>query len=113
MWFPKQKGRLLSRPFQFIACGSSLDQRALGRPLRAAGASGLGLARRALAGSRELLLLRRDRTLDELEADLVLGLVGLVLDQNDADMAATLELAEQHLVGQRLLDMLLDHASHR
>ena len=28
-------------------------------------------------------------------------------------MAAALELAEQHLVGQRLLDVLLDHARHR
>ena len=37
----------------------------------------------------------------------------LVLDQHDTDVAAALQLAEQHLVGQRLLDVLLDHARHR
>ena len=37
----------------------------------------------------------------------------LVLDQHDADVAAALELAEQHLVGEPLLDVLLDHPRHR
>src|SRR6478609_2846445 len=95
-----------------------LDQRALGgRALRpAARTARLRLAGRvALARARQFLRLRRHRPLDIFEADLFLRPVGcrLVLDQHDADMPAALELAEQHLVGERLLDVLLDHAGHR
>src|SRR5438034_8389305 len=96
---------------------SDLDQRsprgrALG-PAAAIGAAGFRPARRgALARARPLLRLGRHRTFDEFEADLVLAFCGLVLDQHDADVTAALELAEQHLVGQGLLDVLLDHAGH-
>src|SRR6266516_6653200 len=96
---------------------SDLDQRsprgrALG-PAAAIGAARFWSARRgALARARQLLRLGRDRAFDEFEADLVLG-GRLVLDQHDADVAAALELAEQHLVRQRLLNVLLDHAGHR
>src|SRR5690606_17558709 len=75
----------------------------------------LRLARTAplLAGAAlgDLLGLGRHRPVEIFEAELVAAL--LVLDQDDADMAAALEPAEQHLVGERLLDMLLDHARHR
>src|SRR5262245_34391828 len=58
-------------------------------------------------------LLRPDRRLVgeclQLEARLA-GLLGL--DRN-AHRAALLELAEEHLVGERLLDVLLDHAAER
>ena len=53
----------------------------------------------------------RHRPVEIFEAELVAAV--LVLDQNDTHMAAGLELAEQHLVGQRLLDVLLDDAGHR
>ena len=42
-----------------------------------------------------------------------LAVAGLVGDDDDADVAARLQAAEQHLVGQRLLDVLLDHPRHR
>src|SRR5262249_19582490 len=70
------------------------------------------LRRLALARARQFLRLRRDRTFDELEADLVEARA-LVLDDDDADMSAALEPAEQHFVSERLLDVLLDHARHR
>src|SRR6185437_683262 len=95
---------------------SSLDQRpSRDRTLRAAAPSVLlRLARhRALARAGQLLRLRRHRPFEVFEADLFLAGCRLVLDQHDTDMAATLELAEQHLVGERLLDVLLDHARHR
>src|SRR6478752_3793033 len=77
------------------------------------GAARLWPARRgALARARQFFRLRRDRALDEFEADLVLGR-RLVLDQDDTNVTAAFELAEQHLVRERLLDVLLDHAGHR
>src|SRR5580704_12356577 len=86
---------------------SGLDQRSFrGRALGATAAiRTIRLRRLALARYRQLLGLGRDRAFDELEADLLLCRlsISLVLDQDDADMAATLELAEQHLIGQRLL----------
>src|SRR6185312_4533678 len=88
-----------------------LDQ----RPFRGALGTAAWTATRsrfALARAGQLFRLRRNRTFDELEADIVRAR-RLVLDQHDADMAAALELAEEHLVGQRLLDVLLDHAGHR
>src|ERR1700722_15245988 len=103
-----------------IMSGSRLDQRSSrGRALRTTAAARtirFGFARhRALARAGELLRLRRPRPFDIFEADLPrFGLrTGLILDQHDADMAATLEFAEQHFVCQRLLDVLLDHARHR
>src|SRR4029453_3651908 len=94
---------------------SSLDQRPpRGRPLGAAAPVGTARLRLALAGAGQLFRLRRDRSLGELEADLVLAFrARLVLDQHDADMAAALQMAEQHFISQRLLDVLLDHARHR
>src|SRR5712691_5550682 len=74
---------------------------ATGRP-----ALGLGAGR-----LRDLLGLRRHRAVEIFEAELVEA--GLVLHQDDADMPAGLELAEQHLVGERLLDGLLDQPRHR
>src|SRR5581483_3494438 len=104
------------RPFAFPDGRSDLDQRPLRRRgfRAAAGATvrATGLRRLAPARARQFLGLRRDRTFDELEADLV-QTRALVLDHDDADMAAALQLAEQYLVGQRLLDVLLDHARHR
>src|ERR1700682_603029 len=91
---------------------SDLDQRpSRGRALgAAAGATRLRLARcgAALAGTGQLFRLRRHRAFDELEADLapVFG-IRLVLEQHDADVTAALELAEQHFVRERLLDVLL------
>src|SRR5882724_11369749 len=80
---------------------SDLDQRPTrGRALRpaATGTARFRLARnRALARARQLFRLRHDRALDEFEADLVAAR-RLVLDQHDANVAAALELAEQHLV---------------
>src|SRR5215471_12480994 len=60
---------------------------------------------------RRNLRLRRDRTLGELETELFGA--ALVPDHDDPHVAASLELAEQHLVGERLLDRLLDLARHR
>src|SRR5207245_8225796 len=80
----------------------------------AATSVGAARLRLALAGAGQLFRLRRDWSLDELEADLVLSLrARLVLDQHDADMPAALQVTEQHFVRQRLLDVLLDHARHR
>src|SRR5436853_454744 len=58
-----------------------------------------------------LALLWRDRALEELEAELLFA--GLVLLDDHADVAAALQLAEQHFIGERLLDVFLDHAGHR
>src|SRR5665213_812460 len=96
--------------------GSGLDQRtARGRSLGPSTAAiRAARLRLALACDRQLLRLRRDRTLDEFEADLLRAFrTRLVLDQDDTNVTAALELAEQHLVRQRLLDVLLDHARHR
>src|SRR5262249_19118675 len=71
----------------------------------AAGAAALGL------GLGNLLRLRRDRAVQILETELLDA--GFVLDRDDAHVAAALELAEQDLVGERLLDILLDEARHR
>src|SRR5215475_11002557 len=118
----KRPGR--ARPFYSSDADPALDldQRHLGhratRRWRAAVALGAGrLAARALAlglGAerlRDLLRFGRDRPVEEFEAEL--GRAGLVLDRDDADVAAGLELTEQHLVGERLLDVLLDQAGHR
>src|SRR6185312_17155745 len=59
-----------------------------------------GLARLARPLLRNLLRLWRDWPFEELEAELVVA--GLVLVDDDADMAAAFELAEQHLVGEPL-----------
>src|SRR5258708_18285345 len=93
---------------------SAIAPRALGgRSLGPAATVGAARFRLAPAGAGQLFRLRRDRSLDELEADLVLAVrARLVLDQHDADMAAALEVTEQHLVRQALLDVLLDHARH-
>src|SRR6516165_4079025 len=102
---------------------SHLDQRHLGhraagigRPIAAAAGTGRLATRRARAalglGLRKLLRLGRDRAVEELEAELA-GAGLLVLDHDHPHMAAVLELAEQHLVGKRLLDALLDGARHR
>ena len=42
-----------------------------------------------------------------------LAVAGLVGDDNDPHVAAALETSEQHFVGERLLDVLLDHPRHR
>src|SRR6266850_5524320 len=60
---------------------------------------------------RDLLRLRSDRPFRELKAEVALS--RFLLDQHDPDMTASLELAEQHLVGERLLDRLLDQPRHR
>src|SRR5262245_66285392 len=70
-----------------------------------------GLAARAAAlglGLGNLLRLGRDRPVEVLEAELLRA--GLVLHRDDAHVAARLELAEPHLGGERLLDLLLDPA---
>ena len=73
---------------------------------------GAGAALRLGARSRDLLRLRRDRPFEDTRSR-ASRCRFLVLDDDDAHMAAALELAEQHLVGERLLDVLLDHARHR
>src|SRR5215211_4931433 len=96
-----------------------LHQRHLGDGAAAArrcafGAGGLRTPRRAgpaLGFGWDLLRLRRDRAIEELEAELVAS--SLVRDDDDADVSAALELAEQNLVGEALLDMLLDDPRHR
>src|SRR5882672_8244981 len=99
----KQKAGGLATRRLFVPdfCRLRLDQRPpRGRPLRTA-----ARFRLALPSTGQLFRLRRDRSLDELEADLVLAVSAcLVLDQHDADMAAALQVTEQHLVRQRLLD---------
>src|SRR5204863_6377777 len=82
----------------------------------AAGTARFGLARRsALAGAGQFFRFWRDRSLDKFEPDFFrTGLHGcLIKDQHDANVAATLQLTEQHLVSQAFLDVLLDHARHR
>src|SRR6516164_10783908 len=100
-----------------VSSALHLDQRpSRGRALGAtAGAATPARFRLALASAGQLFGLRRDRPLDILEADLFLSSLAarLVLDHDDTNMAAAFELAEQHLVGERLLDVLLDHARHR
>src|SRR5262249_6711068 len=71
----------------------------------AAGAAALGL------GLGNLLGLRRGRGVGIPEA--ALRGARLVLDRDDAHVAAALELAEQDFVGERLLDVLLDQTRHR
>src|SRR3954451_923386 len=94
-----------------------LDQRDLGhraaRRRRAAAALGAG---RLAAGAaalgfrfRDLLRLGRDRPLEIFEREL-LRAGFFVLGRDDANVTAGLELAEQNLVGERLLDVLLDEA---
>src|SRR5262245_47460079 len=103
--------------------GLHLDQRHLRhraarrrRPAVALGAGRLAATRRPALGLgadrlRDLLGLGRHRPVEIFEAELVEA--GLVLHHDDPHMAAGLELAEQHLVGERLLDRLLDQAGHR
>src|SRR3972149_7072679 len=64
---------------------------------------------RRLVGSGTLSRLWRHRPIDIFEAKFFRA----VLDDDDAHMPARLELAEQQFLGQRLLDVLLDHAGHR
>src|SRR5579872_3331060 len=116
VFLTKKPARLATRrPFDLILARLDLHQRASrGRALRPAAiwAARLRLSRqRSLAGAGQLLRFRRDGSVDEFETDLVL--VRIVLNQHDAHVAATLQLAEQDLVGERLLDVLLDHARHR
>src|SRR5262249_59360352 len=59
----------------------------------------------------QFFLSRRHPSVRIVEVELAVA--GLVGDDNDADMAAALEPAEQNLVGKRLLDVLLDHPRHR
>src|SRR5258705_8079763 len=97
---------------------SGLDQRtSRSRALRAAArTTRFRLARRgALARAGQFFRLWRHRPFDIFEADLFLGRLRscLVLYQDDADVAAALELAEQHFIRQGLLDVLLNHARHR
>src|SRR5215208_6073467 len=81
-----------------------LHQRHLGDGAAAArrcalGAGGLRTPRRAgpaLGLGRDLLRLRRDRPVEELEAELVAS--SLVRGDDDTDVSAALELAEQNLV---------------
>src|ERR1700739_3830711 len=105
----KKAGGLATRRLGCKISTSGLDQRPLrGRDLRPAAIGTVRLRRLALARHRQLLGLWRDRAFDELEADLFRRRLStrLVLDQDDADVAAALELAEQHLVRQWLLDVL-------
>ena len=60
---------------------------------------------------RQLLRLGRHRTIEELEAELVAVL--LVFVDDNAHVAARLQMAEQDFIGQRLLDVLLDNTRHR
>src|SRR5215472_18772082 len=59
----------------------------------------------------QFFLPRLHRPVRIVEAELAVA--GLVGDDDDTDMAAALEPAEQNLVGKRLLDVLLDHTRHR
>src|SRR6266550_2240315 len=56
---------------------------------------------------RQLLRPRLARPIRVIEAELAVA--GFIGDDDDTDMAAALESAEQNLVGQRFLDVLLDH----
>src|SRR5215470_14675427 len=76
------------------SAASHLHQRALGAGWSRAARPGL-----ALGLGRDLFRLGRDRAVEELEAELVQP--HLVLHHDDAHVAAALELAEQHLVGER------------
>src|SRR5258708_11581273 len=60
---------------------------------------------------RQFLRLGRDRTVKELESELVSALFVLVDDHTHVPTG--LQMAEQYLVCKRLLDVLLDHARHR
>src|SRR6266446_9278537 len=88
----------------------------LGALLRSTAAATSTAAALALrADGRDLLRLRDHRALKKLKAELVLsGLIArvafaaLFLGHHHPHMAAVFELAEQHLVGERLLDVLLD-----
>src|SRR4029453_8020150 len=63
------------------------------------------------AGLRQLVRPRLDRPIRVIEAELAVA--GFIDDDDDTDMAAALESAEQNLVGQRFFDVLLDHPRHR
>jgi hypothetical protein len=65
-----------------------------------------------LAGSAQILL-RLDRRVVGDRVELEAGDAGLLLLDGHADRATLAQLAEQHLVGERLLDVLLDHAAER
>src|SRR5690242_6803349 len=116
-----REGQANAWPSHNLACEitrSDLDQRHLRhraarwrRTAIAARSRRLIAAMRARAAlrpgpDRDLLRLRRDRPFRKFEAELALA--RLVLHQHDPDMPAGLELAEQHLIGERLLDRLLD-----
>src|SRR5712691_5058239 len=83
-----------------------------GRPAVAARAGRLAARAAPLGlGFRKLLRLRGHRPVEIFEAELVEA--GFVLHHDHPHVAAVLELAEQDLVGERLLDVLLDQARHR
>src|SRR5438034_11316449 len=60
---------------------------------------------------RQLVRPRRHWSVGIVEAEL--GLAALLDDDDDAHMSAAFEPAEQHFLGQRLLDVLLDYPGHR